>query len=204
MKRRLLEKIKEVNDEKLLRQIDDSLLGASVRDEISLYKRQIDLERKGKTEPLTSNVAILENMEQEDLDDEIEELVLDEEYDPEANLKLTKEALLALPLESNLDIDIPSNLQSPQAPKSVLGTKEKIYQSTLNLKRTNLTLEKQLEQERQARMLLELEVESLRRRSMFAQQFQNQKVQTPLQLHTARLLAGETLQIVRKQEPCYY
>jgi hypothetical protein len=39
--------------------------------------------------------------------------VLDEEYDPEANLKLTKEALLALPLESNLDIDIPSNLQSP-------------------------------------------------------------------------------------------
>jgi len=39
MKRRLLEKIKEVNDEKLLRQIDDSLLGASVRDEISLYKR---------------------------------------------------------------------------------------------------------------------------------------------------------------------
>jgi hypothetical protein len=39
MKRRLVEKIKEVNDEKLLRQIDDSLLGTSVRDEISLYKR---------------------------------------------------------------------------------------------------------------------------------------------------------------------
>ena len=40
MKRRLLEKIKEVNDEKLLRQIDDSLFGASVRDEVSFYKGQ--------------------------------------------------------------------------------------------------------------------------------------------------------------------
>ena len=68
--------------------------------------------------------------------------MLDEEFDPEAFLKLTKEALLALPSETHLDDDMSSNMQSPQPPKSVLGTNEKRFKSCLKLRRTDLTLEK--------------------------------------------------------------
>lgn len=67
-----------------------------------------------------------------------------------------------------------------------------------------LTLEKELEQERQARMILEAEVASLRKISGLEQRPHGLKVQTSMQMHTARLLAGDTLQVVRKRNPFYY
>ena len=53
--------------------------------------------------------------------------------------------------------------------------------------------------------MLEMEVENLRKRSSaLATQVHISKIQTPLQLNRARLLAGDVLQVVRKQDPTCY
>ena len=99
-------------------------------------------------------------------------------------LKLTKEALLALPIDS-LDVELPANLQNGASPKTkeVRDLKEakelKEKPRRLPLRRVHtLTIEKQLEQERQARMMLEAEVASLRKLNGLDERPQGLKVQT--------------------------
>lgn len=117
---------------------------------------------------------------------------------------------MALPIDS-LDVELPANLQSNDSPKAkeVKDLKEpkelKEKPRKLPLRRVHtLTLEKQLEQERQARLMLEAEVASLRKLNGLDERPQGLKVQTQMQMHTARLLAGDTLQVVRKQHPFHY
>ena len=107
-----------------------------------------------------------------------------QEEETPVTLKLTKEALLALPIDT-LDVELPANLQNGASPKikEVKDMKEpkdlKEKSRRLPLRRVHtLTLEKQLEQERQARMMLEAEVISLRRLNGLDERPQGLKVQT--------------------------